>query len=86
MSKRNLLLALIGSIAISIIVYVTGGVGQQRAPVSADAVEEAQTSRPPSSSRVEQQKNPQDQLDIFRGTAAPASSPALENQPDQGKC
>ena len=85
MSKRNLLFTLIGSIAFSMIVYVTGGVGQQRAPVSADAVEEAQTSRPPSSKRVEQQKTQQDQSDIFSGAAAPASSPALENQPDQGK-
>jgi hypothetical protein len=84
MLKKFLLLAFIGSIGTGVLLYATLGVGQQRAPASPDAVEEAQSSRPPTSKRVEQEKSPHDQSDVFNGTAAPDSSPALENQPDQG--
>ena len=85
MFKRYSLLALIVVAGIGVFFYAATGIGQQRAPATPDAVEEAQTPRPPSSKRVEQEKSSQDQSDIFSGTAAPPSSPALENQPDQGK-
>jgi hypothetical protein len=85
MVKRYSLLALIVAVGTGVLFYAATGVGQQRAPAAPDAVEEAQSPRPPSSNRVEQEKSSQDQSDIFSGTAAPLSSPALENQPDQGK-
>ncbi len=85
MLNRCLLLVLIGLIGTGVLFYTSTGVGQQRAPTSPDAVEEAQSSRPPIPKRVEQEKSPHDQSDVFSGTAAPGSSPTLENQPDQGK-
>jgi hypothetical protein len=86
MAKRYLLLALVITLGTGLVFYATTGIGQQRAPASQDAVEEAQSSRPPpSAKRVEQEKSSHDQSDVFSGTAAPGSSPALENQPDQGK-
>ena len=65
MFKRYSLLALIVVAGIGVFFYAATGIGQQRAPATPDAVEEAQTPRPPSSKRVEQEKSSQDQSDIF---------------------
>jgi hypothetical protein len=86
MFKQYSSLALIVVAGIGVFFYAATGIGQQRAPATPDAVEEAQTPRPPSSKRVEQEKSSQDQSDIFSGTAAPSSSPALEINQIRGKC
>src|SRR5687768_10651474 len=51
----------------------------------ADAVADAQTPRPPQGNRPEQQKTAHDRSDVFKGDAAPHSSTALPQQPDEGK-
>src|SRR5688572_19060966 len=51
----------------------------------ADAVADAQTPRPAQGNRPEQQKTAHDRSDIFKGDAAPQSSTALQQQPDEGK-
>jgi cytochrome c peroxidase len=50
-----------------------------------DAIVEAQTSREVPVSRPEQRKTDHDRSDIFKSTNAKPSSPALNNQPEQGK-
>src|SRR5215208_5679068 len=50
-----------------------------------DAVVEAQTSRETPVTRPEQRKTEHDRSNVFKGTSAKPSSPAFENQPDQGK-
>ena len=56
MFKRYSLIALIVVVGTGAPFYAATGIGQQRAPASPDAVEEAQSPRPPSSKRVEQKK------------------------------
>jgi hypothetical protein len=88
MDRRYRLVALVGvCIGVAVLLYSTTGIGQQQQPTAPvrDAVEDAQTPRQAQSKRPEQQKNSHDQSDAFDGTSAPASSPVLENQPDQGK-
>jgi hypothetical protein len=84
----HLLIALVGVCAgVAVLLYSTTGVGQQqeRTTPARDAIEDAQTPRQVQLKRPEQQKNSHDRSDAFDGTKAPASSPVLENQPDQGK-
>jgi cytochrome c peroxidase len=50
-----------------------------------DAVAEAQTARAVPTTRPEQQKNEHDQSKVFAGPAAPHSSEALKQQPDEGE-
>jgi cytochrome c peroxidase len=50
-----------------------------------DAVAEGQTPKPVPASRPEQRKTEHDRSDLFKGTDAKPSSPALEGQPEQGK-
>jgi cytochrome c peroxidase len=50
-----------------------------------DAVVEAQTTRDVPVTRPEQRKTDHDRSDIFKSTNAKPSSPALDNQPEQGK-
>jgi cytochrome c peroxidase len=76
--------SLIVLIGITLPFYSTG-IGQQRPAPARDAVEDAQTPRPAASKRPEQQKTAHDQSNIFSGADAPPSSPAFDNQPDQGK-
>jgi cytochrome c peroxidase len=78
----GILLVLTG---VGVFLYSTVGIGQQRPAAPRDAVQDAQTPRPAPSKRPEQQKTSHDQSNIFSGTEAPPSSPALDNQPDQGK-
>jgi cytochrome c peroxidase len=77
--------ALMSCFAAAIVLYSNNGIGQQRAPGPSDAVQDAQTPRQVEAKRPEQQKNNHDQSTIFEGANAPASSPVLESQPDQGK-
>src|SRR5688500_12655023 len=51
----------------------------------ADAVADAQTPRAVPANRPEQQKTAHDRSDVFKGDAAPHSSTALPQQPDEGK-
>jgi cytochrome c peroxidase len=50
-----------------------------------DAVADAQTPRAVAAERVEQQKTEHDRSDVFAATKARPVSPALKNQPEQGK-
>jgi len=50
-----------------------------------DAVADAQTPRAAPTTRPEQQKNEHDQSNVFAGPAAPHSSEALKQQPDEGE-
>jgi cytochrome c peroxidase len=50
-----------------------------------DAVQDAQTPRPVPATRPEQQKNDEDRSDKFSADKAPQNSPAVKNQPKQGK-
>jgi cytochrome c peroxidase len=50
-----------------------------------DAVVDAQTTQSVPITRPEQRKTEHDLSDIFKAPSAESSSPALENQPDQGK-
>jgi hypothetical protein len=54
-------------------------------PTLPDAVQEAQTPRDVGVTRPEQQKNAHDRSDAFSGASAPASSPVLATQPEEGK-
>jgi cytochrome c peroxidase len=55
------------------------------APLSGDAVLDAQTPRQVPVTRPEQQKNEHDRSGVFAAGSAPPSSPAFGNQPDNGK-
>ncbi len=50
-----------------------------------DAVQEAQTPRATNSARLEHRLTPHDRSAVFTGSNAPASSPALKEQPEQGE-
>jgi hypothetical protein len=50
-----------------------------------DAVADAQTPRAVPATRPEQQKNEHDTSNVFAGPAAPHSSEALKQQPDEGE-
>jgi cytochrome c peroxidase len=50
-----------------------------------DVVADAQTPRAVPADRPEQKKSAHDRSNIFAGTSAPASSPALEDQPEKGQ-
>jgi cytochrome c peroxidase len=76
--------SLIVLVGITVLFYSTS-IGQQRPAPARDAVEDAQTPRPAAAKRPEQQKTAHDQSNVFSGADAPPSSPALDNQPDQGK-
>jgi cytochrome c peroxidase len=67
------------------VLFYSTSIGQQRPAPARDAVEDAQTPRPAAAKRPEQQKTAHDQSNVFSGADAPPSSPALDNQPDQGK-
>jgi hypothetical protein len=84
MFKRYSLLALIVVVGLGSFTLLSV-LGSSVRPRPQMPSKKAQSPRPPSSKRVEQEKTSQDQSDIFSGTAAPLSSPALENQADQGK-
>jgi cytochrome c peroxidase len=88
MCRTYRFVALVGvCVGVAVLLYSTTGIGQQKErtiPVP-DAVEDAQTPRQVQSKRPEQEKNSHDQSDAFDSTRAPASSPVLESQPDQGK-
>ncbi|MFT3781963.1 MAG: cytochrome B6 [Nibricoccus sp.] len=81
--QRGLLGA--GALAFSVL-----GLLQAAEPAAAprplpDAVEDAQSPRPMPGSRPEQKKNAHDQSGVFDPSKAPPSSPAFQNQPDEGK-
>ena len=50
-----------------------------------DAVQEAQTPRKAAVKRPEQKKSEHDKSDIFKEAEAPASSPAIDKQPEGGR-
>jgi cytochrome c peroxidase len=54
-------------------------------PPPTDAVREFQTPRPSNTNRAEQRLTEHDQSSVFLGSNAPASSPALKSQPEQGE-
>jgi len=54
-------------------------------PRPGDAVQDAQTPKPAREERVEQRKSAHDGSAIFDGGKAPASSTALDGQPDKGR-
>ncbi|MDB6120683.1 MAG: cpx [Verrucomicrobiaceae bacterium] len=58
---------------------------KNQATQSPDAIQNAQSPSPVEMVRPEQKKNPHDLSDIFSPGAAPSSSPALKDQPDEGK-
>lgn len=54
-------------------------------PVSADAVQNAQTARQPAIKRVEQQMTDHDKSEVFKAANAPPSAAALKSQPEEGQ-
>jgi hypothetical protein len=85
MFRRYAILFLVSFAGLTVLLYSTMGISQQRTPPAPDAVQEAQTPRQVQVTRPEQQPTAHDQSDIFSGTNAPPSSPVFETQPDQGK-
>lgn len=83
--KPKYLIALILSFAGAAALYTNSGIGQQRAAQSPDAVHDAQSPKQVQPNRPEQQRSSHDQSDVFSGSNAPLSSPALQSQPDSGK-
>ena len=53
-------------------------------PTAPDGVQQAQSTSGVERTRPEQKRTEHDQQDVFKADAAPASSPALKAQPDEG--
>ena len=85
MFRRYAILFLVSFAGLTVLLYSTMGISQQRTPPAPDTVQEAQTPRQVQVTRPEQQPTAHDQSDIFSATNAPQSSPVFETQPDQGK-
>ena len=85
MRKKSIHLLLVAVFGVWTLLDMAGWSGAADPVAPPDAVMEAQTPRETTVVRAEQKKSAHDQSGIFDATKAPPSSPAFQNQPDQGK-